>query len=63
MNADSVKSVPKRVTGGYSTKISAPPRTQGDWVELTDDTESQKRMITVETSVDVEVERGTVSRG
>ncbi|KAK7743560.1 hypothetical protein SLS53_004095 [Cytospora paraplurivora] len=52
-----------RATGGYSTKISAPPRTQGDWMELTDDTESQKRMITVETSVDVEVERGTVSRG
>lgn len=40
---------------GYSTKISAPTRTQGEWVELDDDTGSEKRMITrtVEISVDV----------
>lgn len=41
--------------GGYSTKISAPTRTQGAWEELDDDTGSEKRMITrtVEISVDV----------
>ncbi|KUI70464.1 hypothetical protein VM1G_06004 [Cytospora mali] len=52
--------------GGYSTKISAPPRTQGEWVELDDDTGSEKRMITrtVEVTVNVEGEEveGSTSR-
>lgn len=41
---------------GYSTKITAPTRTQGAWEELDDDTGSEKRMITrtVEISVDID---------
>lgn len=49
--------------GGYSTKVSAPPRTDGTWVELSDDTGSEKRMITRTVEVTVDIEDRPVNEG